>query len=275
MGQAGQHHLVDAVGHDVGEHPDRQGGRQQRRAGERPGSPGGEHRRQHQRAQSGRQRQPGRAQPVVGQAFAQNHISGPARCCDGNEDQAGRVGLPLDAGQQHNAGRRQGDGGQVAAGAGGPQGNTDRAGELQRHRRPQRQVIDGQVERRVHDRRGDPEGEGGAQHRPGGHPGTYRAPPWPGEHQQGGAGTGEPKPGGAAGADLVEHADRQRGADIERDPTEDERSHRGVAEHVGGGAALGHRIILPAAPAWPPLARPPSGVWNRGEVWSEGVEVCR
>ena len=36
----------------------------------------------------GRQRQPGRAQPVVGQAFAQNHISGPARCCDGNEDQA-------------------------------------------------------------------------------------------------------------------------------------------------------------------------------------------
>ena len=168
----------------------------------------------------------GDARAVLGDPRADDDVGRPARRRRQEVGHPGGVAVELDAPEDDDADRGQRQGCRVASTAGHRRGDGDRADELDRHALAEVGAVDGQVEERVHRRRGDPE-----DRRRGELPAGPPAPERAGHGEHGDRRADDAQPGDRLRRDLVEQQDGDRRAEVLGDRRQDEqRLGRGGVE---------------------------------------------
>ena len=179
--------------------------------------------------------QAAQAAVLGGHPAAEDDVGGPECGRHQDEHHAERVTADLHTGQHGHAAGSQGQGRQVAAGAGEPGGHGDRAEELHHDALAQWQPVDAEVEAQVHRRRRQAEQGSGAQ--VGAGPGAALAP---GQCQHRQRAQQHPEDRHRAGPQVLEqvHGDDRTGVLADAGQHEQCLRRRG-AEELAGPAHVG------------------------------------
>jgi hypothetical protein len=271
-GQAGHRQLVGDVGDDRRAHAHADAPQQPRRMGERRSG-----RDEAERCRAGggdehgqaklidpAQRQPGgaAAHRGVGDAVPEQDVQHEPRTVGEGEQVPQRLTGELDRGQDGHPADGQQQGEDVAAGPGADGGQDDRAQELDRAHRRQRQPVDGEVEQHVH------RGKHGAQageHQP--LTGAGRGEDAPGTAPQGEhhRGRGDPQPGHPGRRDMGEQQHGQGRAEVmEHRADHEERCGRHPGDRARdrpGRAGPARSRIGCGHTGYPPVEAP-RGLWQ-------------
>ena len=194
-----------------------------------------------------------RTGPAAGDAVTEDHVEHEAGAVGEREREAERLAGQVDVGEHGDAadGERKRD--QVARGAGAGRGEHDRAEELDRADRGERQPVDGQVEQRVH---GGEHGAEREQHPPPVRRGVAKHPPRSAPEREHHGRGGDPQPGHAEHLDVREQQHRQRRAEVVEDRAgEEERARRqqrdGAGHSPGRYGHLAYRPRREGVRPWP------------------------
>ena len=171
--------------------------------------------------------------------MAEDHVDRPQHARARREREADRAARDVDVGERDDAGGGEHERGDVARRPRAERGDGDRADELDRDRRAERQAVDREVEGDVHQPHRDP--EDGDEPQPGGRPRRLPRPPPGGER---GAARDDAQPRHARGGDRLEQQHRERSADVLRDRAEDEQRLRRQPVGDRDGRAARHAARL-------------------------------